>query len=326
MRNLPRMWITACGVALCATAAMGQASDPPRAPAATEARAVSVLGLGNMGAALARAFLADGRRVTVWNRTATRMQPLVAAGARGAASAADAVAASPLTVICIIEKSATSTLLAEPAVAAALRGRTLADLSTGTPAQARDNAKRVAAAGGRYLDGGIMGYPRDIGRQDGLILYSGDRAAFDEHAATLAVLAGAQRFVGTDEGAAMAVYLGLWTYYFPAITSFFEGAALAQTAGVPLAEFRELAGVMTGKVDDGIEDAVSRIAGRNYAGDQAPVDIYIPGLFLLRDEMAANKLGHMTIDSFIAYLEQASRAGHGDKDIAILFRTAGGKD
>ncbi|MER7078809.1 NAD(P)-binding domain-containing protein, partial [Saccharopolyspora kobensis] len=41
-------------------------------------KAVSVLGLGDMGTALADALLAAGHRVTVWNRTAARAEPLVA--------------------------------------------------------------------------------------------------------------------------------------------------------------------------------------------------------------------------------------------------------
>ncbi len=42
---------------------------------------ISVLGLGNMGAALAKSLLASGRSVTVWNRSADKAKPLIDAGA-----------------------------------------------------------------------------------------------------------------------------------------------------------------------------------------------------------------------------------------------------
>ena len=61
---------------------------------------VSVLGMGLMGSALARAFLSAGRRVTVWNRTAERTQMLVGAGVKRSGRAADALRASPLSVVC----------------------------------------------------------------------------------------------------------------------------------------------------------------------------------------------------------------------------------
>jgi 3-hydroxyisobutyrate dehydrogenase-like beta-hydroxyacid dehydrogenase len=241
-------------------------------------------------------------------------------------SPAEAIAASPLTVICTIDKAATAGLLQAEGVSAALRGRTIAELSTGTPTEARANAKLVSTAGGRYLDGGIMGYPRDIGRADGLIVYSGNRSAFDEYGPTLATLAGAQRYLGEDEGAAATVYLALWAYYFPAVSSFFEGAALAQTAGVSLVDFQKLAAVMNDKLEDGLDDSVRRIAAHNYAGDQAPVDTYVEGLYIVRNAFLAKRLNHVSVDAFINHLEQIQRAGNGDKDIAILFRTLGGKD
>ncbi|NEC38336.1 NAD(P)-binding domain-containing protein, partial [Streptomyces rubrogriseus] len=52
---------------------------------------LTVLGTGAMGTALARAWLAAGHPVTVWNRTAARTGTLAAEGAAVAASAAEAV-------------------------------------------------------------------------------------------------------------------------------------------------------------------------------------------------------------------------------------------
>ena len=55
---------------------------------------ISVIGLGTMGAALARTLLQNGYRVTVWNRTSAKAEPLVRDGAVLAPSAASAVSAS----------------------------------------------------------------------------------------------------------------------------------------------------------------------------------------------------------------------------------------
>jgi 3-hydroxyisobutyrate dehydrogenase-like beta-hydroxyacid dehydrogenase len=62
---------------------------------------VTVVGLGLMGQALAEAFLCDGHPTTVWNRTAAKADRLVAQGAKLADSVGDAVAASPLVVVCV---------------------------------------------------------------------------------------------------------------------------------------------------------------------------------------------------------------------------------
>ena len=62
---------------------------------------VSVIGLGDMGSALAHTLLGAGYSVTVWNRSASKAEPLVAAGAELAASAREAIDASPATITCI---------------------------------------------------------------------------------------------------------------------------------------------------------------------------------------------------------------------------------
>ncbi|MGW2850013.1 NAD(P)-binding domain-containing protein, partial [Streptomyces sp. NPDC001274] len=64
---------------------------------------LTLLGLGAMGTALARAWLAEGHPLTVWNRTPARAAALVGEGARAADDAAAAVAANRLVVVCLLD-------------------------------------------------------------------------------------------------------------------------------------------------------------------------------------------------------------------------------
>ena len=54
---------------------------------------ISMIGLGAMGTALAKAQVKAGHEVTVWNRSPQRMAPLVALGAKEAENMAAAVQA-----------------------------------------------------------------------------------------------------------------------------------------------------------------------------------------------------------------------------------------
>ena len=74
---------------------------------------VTVLGLGAMGTALSRAFLAAGHPTTVWNRTRGRADPLRAAGAAVAPDVSAAVAASPLVVVCLLDTPAVDAVLVD---------------------------------------------------------------------------------------------------------------------------------------------------------------------------------------------------------------------
>jgi 3-hydroxyisobutyrate dehydrogenase-like beta-hydroxyacid dehydrogenase len=148
---------------------------------------VTLLGLGAMGTALARTWLATGHPLTVWNRTP----------ARAADSAAEAVAANTLIVVCLLDDASVDEALAGTDLA----DRDLVNLTTSTPAQARARAEWARERGARYLDGGIMAVPPMIGVPEagGYVFYSGSRELFERHKETLGVPA-ATTYVGEDAG------------------------------------------------------------------------------------------------------------------------------
>ncbi|MFD7453681.1 NAD(P)-dependent oxidoreductase [Kitasatospora sp. NPDC059827] len=158
---------------------------------------VTLLGLGAMGTALARAWLAAGHPLTVWNRTAARAAPLAAEGAVVAATVGEAVAAGRLVVVCLLDDDSVEQALE----GVELAGKDLVDLVTSTPGQARARAAWAEARGARYLDGGIMAVPPMIGvpAAGAYVFYSGSAELFEEHREALGVPAGA-RYVGADAG------------------------------------------------------------------------------------------------------------------------------
>ncbi|GAA4906422.1 NAD(P)-dependent oxidoreductase [Streptomyces coeruleoprunus] len=198
---------------------------------------VTVLGLGMMGTALASALLRAGHPVTVWNRSAARTGPLVAQGARPADSPADAVAASPLVVVCLLANDNVADVL--DALGDRISGRTLVNLTNGTPAQARELAARAAEQGASYLDGGIMAVPQMIAGPHAYVLYSGDEKAYETHRDTLAVFGGT-RWTGTDPGLAALYDLSLLTGMYGMVIGVMQAYALVRTEGIGAEDFSEL--------------------------------------------------------------------------------------
>jgi 3-hydroxyisobutyrate dehydrogenase-like beta-hydroxyacid dehydrogenase len=183
--------------------------------------AVTVIGLGAMGTALARAFLRGGHPTTVWNRTATKVDELVGEGAIGAAAVADAVLASKLLIVCVLDYPAVHSAL-EP-VGDALAGRVIVNLTNGTPQQAREMAEWAATRDAEYVDGAIMAVPPMIGGPDTVLLYSGSRAAFEALEHDLARL-GTAEYVGADPGLAslhdLALLSGMYGMFAGALHAF----------------------------------------------------------------------------------------------------------
>ncbi|WP_207934439.1 NAD(P)-binding domain-containing protein [Actinomadura sp. KC06] len=198
----------------------------------TEQTSVTVLGLGLMGTALAEALLKNGHSVTVWNRSPGKAEPLAAKGARRAATAAEAIAASPLVIVCLSVYADADDVLAGDALA----GRTIVQLTNGTPKQARALAERVTGGGGRYVDGGIMAVPPMIGGPDALVLYSGDETAFEENRALLGAL-GRPQFLGGDPGLAPLFDLALLDAMYGMLAGYFHAVALVRSEKVQAATF-----------------------------------------------------------------------------------------
>ncbi|MFG1700283.1 NAD(P)-dependent oxidoreductase [Nonomuraea sp. NPDC049309] len=193
---------------------------------------ISVLGLGLMGSALARSLVAAGHQVTVWNRTAAKAEPLVALGAEQAQTPAEAVAASPLVLTCLLDApSVTATLEGVP-----LEGRTIVNVTTGRPSTAREVAAQVTGRGGEHLSGGIMAVPQMIATPGALILYSGSKAAYDRYEQALSAMA-RPLYTGADPGMAPLLDLAMLTGMYGQIAGFLEAAALVRSAGYPLVEF-----------------------------------------------------------------------------------------
>ncbi|PWI18631.1 6-phosphogluconate dehydrogenase [Streptomyces sp. Act143] len=129
---------------------------------------IAFLGLGHMGAPMARRLRAAGHPLTVWNRTAEKTASLVAEGATAAASPADAVRDADVVITMLTGPEALDAVV--EAVSAAVRpGTHWIEMSTVGP----DAVHRLGRLPGvRVVDAPVMG--------------STDRAA----AGTLGILAG----------------------------------------------------------------------------------------------------------------------------------------
>ncbi|GAA0474665.1 NAD(P)-binding domain-containing protein [Streptomyces sp. NPDC046215] len=222
---------------------------------------VTVLGLGAMGKALATAFLTGGHPVTVWNRTPGKAGPLLALGATAAETAAGAVAANELIVACLLDHASVHETL--DGAVAELAGRTLVNLTNGTPAQARELAAWAEEHGITYVDGGIMAVPPGIGTEQAFLLYSGARDAFEAHRPALERL-GAAHFVGTDPGLAALYDIALLSGMYGMFSGVFHALALTSTEKVPADAFGPLLADWIGAMAGGIPHFARQVETGDY--------------------------------------------------------------
>lgn len=196
-------------------------------------QAVTVIGLGPMGQAMVGAYLDRGYAVTVWNRTPSRADELVARGAVRAANAADALAANELVILSLTDYDAMYAIL-EPA-ADALSGRVLVNLSSDTPQKAREAAAWAAGHGAEHLTGGVLTPPSGIGSQDVATLYSGPSQVFEAHREVLEVLT-ATDYRGADAGLAALYYQLNMDVFWTTMLACLHAFTLAGAHGIKASE------------------------------------------------------------------------------------------
>ncbi|OCC08735.1 NAD(P)-dependent oxidoreductase [Streptomyces sp. PTY087I2] len=238
-------------------------AHPTTAP--TDPAPVTVLGLGDMGRSLARAFLAVGHPTTVWNRSPGKGEDVVALGAVRAASAEEAVRASGLVVVCLVDYDASDAVL-EP-LAEALRGRVLVNLTSDTPARSRQAAAWAAKHALSYLDGAIMVPVDVVGSAEALVFHSGDRAAFAAHEATLKALGAPATFLGEDHGLAAAYDMAMLDFFYGAMGGLVHAFALARAEGIDGASLAPYLGTIAHILPPIAAYTATDVDTRTYAND-----------------------------------------------------------
>jgi len=230
--------------------------------------AVTVLGLGAMGSALAAALVAAGHSTTVWNRSNGRGDELIASGAREAATVEEAVTAGGLIVVCLLDHASVHEVL-DP-VAGLLAERSLVNVTSTEPAAARELAEWAAVHGIPYLDGGIMAVPPMIGKPDSALLYSGSRAVFDEYRTTLELFGTAEYF-GADAGDASLIDFALLSGMYVMFTGYYHGAAMVRSIGMSAEEFGNRAAEWLAAMLPSLSAAGARIDTGDYTEVSQPL-------------------------------------------------------
>lgn len=134
-----------------------------------------------MGGGMAHNLLKAGFDVTVWNRTAVRMEPLVAAGAKAGRSPADVAAQCDVILVCVSDTpDVTAVILgADGVIESAKAGSLVVDHSTISPTATKEIAAQLSAKGVHMLDAPISGGSEGAAKGTLSIMVGGDAAQFE---------------------------------------------------------------------------------------------------------------------------------------------------
>ncbi|GAA3924362.1 NAD(P)-dependent oxidoreductase [Actinomadura viridis] len=278
---------------------------------------VTVIGLGEMGTALAGAFLEGGHPTTVWNRTPERADALVAKGARRAATVRDAVAAGPLVVVNVKGNAVARELL--ESAGDALAGRAVVNLTDGTSAEVREVARWAEGQGAEYLHGQIMTIAPAIGHPDSVVFYGGASTVYDRLHPALRLLGGRGSLIADDPGAPVLYGMAVHGVMWGTLNGFLHAAALLSDEGIELGRFLESAGASVSALVSFLPSIADAVDRDDHAVEYGALKHHLPSLEDLVRESRARGID----DEFPAYtLDLVAKAigeGHADDNYSRLI-------
>jgi len=196
---------------------------------------IGFIGLGIMGRGMSANLLQAGFEVCVWNRTASRMEALVAAGAGAGESPADVAAKSDIIITCVSDTpDVEAVILGENGVIhGAKAGSLVIDMSTISPQVTQEIAAKLAEKGVAMLDAPISGGSEGAAKGTLSIMVGGDAAQVERAMPAFKAMGKAITHVG-GTGAGQTVKLVNQILVVGTMLAVSEALLFAQAGGLNL--------------------------------------------------------------------------------------------
>lgn len=276
---------------------------------------ITVIGLGLMGSALARAIHTAGHQLTVWNRSPEKMQPFVDDGIAAAADEASAIKASPIILICIDNYEVTHALLNNAIIAPLLAGQTVVQLSTGTPREALETAQWMKQHEVSYLDGAILAGPEDIGTASGQILLSGDETAYSKAGKILDCLGDDVRYLGANYRAAATLDLAWLCDSYGRFLAVAHAARICESEDVGFDNFASLFGE-----DSPVRHYAEVIHSGDFENCTATLQVWSSALERIQTQGRDASIDTGFPDFVDHLFKKAIKAGYGEENVMSLVK------
>ncbi len=276
-----------------------------------------MIGLGAMGAHMARNLRKAGLLHAVWNRTSAKAAALAAElGTQAAESVRQIGSSCHAVVICV---SADEDVLAvvQELSATMTSGGLVIDCSTVSADTARAAAGTLAARGLDFLDCPVSGGVEGARAATLAIMAGGEAAAFERAQPILRALGKTIALLGPS-GAGQATKATNQILCAGVIQAVAEAMAFAKAEGLPLPQVIDTLGKGAGSSWYFVHRAPFMAEGVFPAGFR--VRLHAKDLRICHSMAARHGAELPVVESTLASYAKLVEQGHGDEDISVIFR------
>lgn len=201
---------------------------------------IGFIGLGIMGRGMTHNLLKAGFPVTVWNRTISKMEPLVTVGAQAGRDPADVATRSDIVITCVSDTpDVEAVILGENGIIKGIKaGGLVIDCSTISPMLTRQLAAKLAEVGAAMLDAPVSGGSEGAAQGTLSIMVGGEAKDFERALPVFQAIGKKITHVGSV-GAGQTVKLVNQILVVGNALAMCEALLFAQAGGVDLAKTLE---------------------------------------------------------------------------------------
>ena len=283
-------------------------------------KTVLLIGLGNMGTALARTLLDAGYETWIWNRTKEKAGTLLKTGARWSEDVWTAVGSVDNVIMCLSNYGNCVELLS---TCSDLDNKALIQLSTGTASDANSFENLVKQKRGRYLDGAILAYPSNIGDPRCSLLVAGNSLAWKDSEALILKLGGKSQYLGEEVGAPSHLDHALIAPSLIMQMAVIQGMHMAEKAGVDLEFYSKMISSLPVSLKVDQERHTRAIIQGDFSQVQASIRTWKEALDRILEEGKGLNLNTELLSGIGEVLRNGLDQGVGEEDLAALIKTMG---
>jgi 3-hydroxyisobutyrate dehydrogenase-like beta-hydroxyacid dehydrogenase len=279
---------------------------------------VSVIGLGAMGSGIARTLIEGGCNVSVWNRSRTKVDDLVAVGAIGCNEPREALDANTIVIVCVSDYAVWRHIIQEHSLESHFEDTCIIQLTTGTIDDVQTHASLIQDNGGRLVEGAVMCYPRNLGTDEAALLLSGAPNVVEECAPILSTLDENWKSLGEDINQPSVLSRSLMSGLTGALMGLVNGAAICRAGGVSLDVFMKFNEGTNSILLAEQKRLIEAIRDGRTEENEASIKAFREGNQAL-NSVAASLGTNLTLQNSIqAVFQEGQRRGLDDHDLSAL--------
>ena len=284
---------------------------------------VGLIGTGLMGQPMAIRLLNAGLTVTVYNRTASKLQSLKEAGAIAASTPRSVLESSEYIILMLTDAQAINQVLfdskpVDQNQTDLLKNKLIIQMATIAPDQSKAISDRIITAGGSYLEAPVLGSIPQVKTGELIVMCGGSSQNFEQCLPLLKNFSQEPILVG-EVGAASAMKLALNQLIAGLTSSFALALGFVKKQNVDVEQFMQILRD-SALYAPTFDKKLTRMSDRNFANPNFPTKHLLKDTNLFLEQAQSIGLATDNLTGIQAIIQQAIALGLENDDYSAIYQ------